>query len=127
MANFIVERILDEPIIVATAFGEFEASEDMPLMAEEVSIAADTVSTNAYVIYDLTNIEADFRDVATEIFLEGGLPGSVTDPSLRMLVVGFADDWELIQEDMRQSNIGFVDVPFFESVEEALDYIRINS
>lgn len=125
---FTVERLLDQPIVIASASDPFDLLEDLPEMMEEAAAAAYEISENPYIIYDFSLVDdIDFSELAGGFMnMVEGNPGSPSDAESRVLIVGVNEDWDIVEESFRQDNYGKVDIPTFVSVSEALQYIQLN-
>lgn len=123
---FTVEHILDNPVVIASATRPFDVLKDFPEMMEAAATVAYEISENPYIIYDFSEVE-DMAELAGAFMnMLQGVPGSVADDEVRVLVVGVDDEWVLVRQRLRQDNYGDPDVPLFDTVSEALQFIQLN-
>ncbi len=124
--QYTVERLADQPIIVATADHDFDVLRDLPAMLEDAARAREGIAETATIIYDVQRVTTQFSRLAAGILTQTqGVPGSESDAFARVVVVGHPSEWELVKESLRQRNLGEMDIPVYLSVEEALDAARL--
>lgn len=121
-----VEQYQDEPIIMAS----FSGLLDFDTVREMFAISADLIDAIGPPVYRITDwrgISSTFSDMM-QIFREAGqgFPGSSTDPRLHPVMVGRTEWSRLTRDAMLQEQFGGIDIPIFETVEEALEYVYIS-
>lgn len=117
-----VEQYGDESIIVLTFIGTINAEivRDAFMQCAEI---ADTIEGMVYRISDIRQGEATFRDVLGVIAqVRARIPGASGDPRIKGVFVGTHPLAKLYADFLRQLGI---QTPFFKTVEEALDYVRM--
>lgn len=120
-----VSRIPDAPIIVAIFTGEVNA-EMVQEMYRRSAVLIHETGVPAWRITDFRKMETTPQD-ALEVLTHHasrGLPGSTTDPRIRPVIVGDNQWVQLARLTMRQEQFGGVEIPIFDTVDEALRYVR---
>ncbi len=117
-----VEQYGDESIIVLTFIGAINAEIVRDAFARCAEIA-NTIEGTIYRISDIRQGEATFRDVLGVIaHVRARVPGASGDPRIKGVFVGTHPLAKLYADFLRQFGI---QTPFFKTVEEALDYVRM--
>jgi hypothetical protein len=124
MAVLSVERLPDEPIIIARLDGLVDADTARQVF-EETARLAEGMTGHLYRITDCTCIDADLPNTMG-MLLEAtkGKPASTSDPNVTVVLVGGHQLTAFYSQAMAQPQFGGVNVRVFPSVEEALVYIR---
>ncbi len=121
-----VEKLPDEPVIILTYEGHLDVETVRTAFTQSLVLAESTPGV-VYRISDVRLGEGDFRDVMQVMEqVRAGIPGSSADPKIKGVFVGTHQMARLYAEMMRQSQFGGVQIPFFKTVEEALDYIHVD-
>lgn len=121
-----VEQLPGEPIIVLTYEGHMDVETVIQAFAESVKLA-EHIDGVVYRISDVRLGEGDFADVMKIITeIRKGIPGSTADPKIRGVFVGGHQMVRLYADILKQEQFGATNIPFFKSMEEALEYIRVD-
>jgi hypothetical protein len=121
----IVVKLPDEPIVVLTATDPFVPQEDLPAAYEEIAEVIDGIPGLVYCLYDISSVYLGFSDlVATLGIAIRGLPGSASDPRVKVVIVGSDDLAQLASEASHQEQYHHLNFPLFAVMEEAVDYAR---
>ena len=121
-----VEKLPEEPVIVLTYEGHLDVETVTSAFAQSRALA-ESMSGVVYRISDVRLGQGDFRDVIQVMGqVRAGVPGSSADPKIKGVLVGTHQMARLYADMMRQSQFGGVQIPFFKTVEEALDYIHVD-
>lgn len=117
-----VEQYGDESVIVLTFVGTINAEIVRDAFARCAEIA-ETIEGMVYRISDIRQGEATFWDVLNVIAqVRERIPGASGDPKIKGVFVGSHPLARLYADFLRQFGI---QTPFFRTVEEALDYVRM--
>jgi hypothetical protein len=117
-----VEQYGDESIILLTFVGTINAEIVRDAFAQCTEIT-ETIEGTVYRITDIRQGEATFRDVLGVIAqVRARVPGASGDPKIKGVFVGAHPLAKLYADFLRQFGI---QTPFFKTVEEALDYVRM--
>lgn len=123
-----VNRLPNEPIILMTYTGAFEAEDLKNAFHRSVELL-DEIGDKAYRISDVRGVdEANTRGII-ELFkvrkdLREDKAGSSADPRIHAVLVGGNRLARLYADFMNQAQFGNIQLPFFHSLEEAMIYIR---
>jgi hypothetical protein len=121
-----VERLPSEPIIVLTYQGHMDVETVTSAFIESAKLA-EQIDGVVYRISDVRLGEGDFGDVMKIIVeIRKGIPGSTADPKIRGVFVGGHQMVRLYADILKQEQFGATNIPFFKSMEEALEYIRVD-
>lgn len=119
-----VERLPNEPIIIATMTGKITADciRDMYRFSAPI---VDEIGGPVFRITDARVAESTFSDVVfilAEVAQE--MPGSAKDPRVTPVLVG-SNEWaKLVASSVGQQQYGKLNVPLYEEMDEALAYVR---
>jgi hypothetical protein len=122
-----VKRLPNEPIIIVTYTGAFEAEVLKSAFRQSVGLL-DEIGEKAYRISDVRNLDEDKQGI-NEMFkvivdLRKDPSGSSADPRIHAVLVGGHQLARLYAEFMRQDQFGKTQLPFFNTLDEALEYIH---
>ncbi|MBN1679248.1 MAG: hypothetical protein JW966_03085 [Anaerolineae bacterium] len=124
----VVKQLGDEPIIVITVTPPFDSYKDVIQKLEAIEAIANTIdSPIIYRINDYSAVtQASLDDIMTVLAREtrSGSAGSLADPRVRSVAVGSDEMIRLAATSLKQTQYGNLDVPLFESYDDALAYIR---
>ncbi|MEO8607120.1 MAG: hypothetical protein ABI690_04530 [Chloroflexota bacterium] len=121
-----VEQLPGEPILVVTYTGHMDV-ETVSMAFSESTVLAEQVDGVVYRISDVRLGEGDFGDVLKIIAeIRKGIPGSTADPKFKGVFVGGHQMVRLYADILKQEQFGATTIPFFKTMEEALDYIRLD-
>lgn len=124
MAVLSVERLPDEPIIIATLDGMVDAETSRQVFEETARLAAG-ITEHVYRITDCTRIDADLPNTMGMLLeVTKGKPASTSDPNVTVVLVGGHQLTKFYAQAMAQPQFGGISVPVFPSVAEALVHIR---
>lgn len=120
-----VEKMKDEPIIRATVTGNMTGQDAVEIFTRSAEILK-TIKGHAFRITDVRKMDTNFADVM-DMLKEAskGMPGSTTDPNLSVVMVGPHSLTRFFANAMRQGQFGSANVPVFQEMDDALDYVRM--
>ena len=118
-----VERLPDEPIIIATFHGNTNVEEAHNLFAQ-----SDALIDGDEKVVRITDYRELTPDFATAMkaaqMVKQGEPGSTSDPRITPIIVG-TTAWARLSRDMiRQPQWGSVEIAIFTTMDDALTYAR---
>lgn len=122
------ERLPDEPILIVATIGDLTVAGMQEIFARSAEIQRE-IGGVLYRITDNTRLDVSAQDFINIIHLVQqagkGTPGSSADPNIRAVLV--ADNrWSLLfREALSQPQFGGVFLPIFETLEQALAYVRV--
>ncbi len=120
-----VERLPGEPILVMTYTGHMDVETVTKGFTESAKLA-EQIDGVVYRISDVRLGEGDFGDVMKVIAeIRKGIPGSTADPKFRGVFVGGHQMVRLYADILKQEQFGATTIPFFKTMDEALEYIRV--
>jgi hypothetical protein len=120
-----VEKLPDEPVLVITYEGHLDVETVKSAFTQSAALAA-KIDGAVYRISDVRKGEGDFIDLMQIMAqVRAGIPGSSADPKIKGIFVGTHYMARLYADLMRQEQFGGIQIPFFKTVEEALDYIHV--
>ncbi len=118
-----LEKLPDEPIVMATLSGEVTIAEMETMYAQCAEIIKEV--GRIYRITRLENTTTGFMDILKILQAAGkGSPGSSSDPKVGVIFLGSGSLIQLITNTMRQPQFAGVQLPIFQSMEDTLTYIR---
>lgn len=122
---FEVERLENEPIISTKLIAPFDVENDVPAFYSAVDAAIKPQEEKVFVIYDIRQFNFSFTDMMTGMALSRtGIPGSASDPRLKIMVVGNQSLLQVGTESMKNDIYGNINVELFTDLDEALAGIR---
>ncbi len=120
----IVERIPDQPIIVAVLSGDITSEMVQEMFAQSAALA-DEIGEQAYRITDIRLSEISFSDLVVVLAdSASGQPGSPSDPRIHGVLVGTHGWSKFFVTSAHQAQYGEMNIPIFEDMETAQAYIR---
>lgn len=121
---YTVEKLGNEPIILVTLIGEVNQSDGQQAFVE-IAETIQSIDGHAYVIHDFRRYEVDFATIVRGLAMQTkGTPGSASDPHASTIIVGTSEMAKLVSEALKQEQYGSLKVPAFDSMDDALSYIR---
>ena len=125
---FTVEKLQDEPIVTVTfnpPVGTFsETAEKSRAIIRQVAALITGAEERVYRINDFSRVSIHFDQLCMLMNEEcQGRVGSLSDPQVRGVIVGFARTAKMFREVL-SLHCPFVDVLAFTSMDEALDHVR---
>lgn len=121
-----VEKILGKPIAIVTYYGHVTAEDTRGVFAQ-VSGLLDTYGAP---IYRVTQVNTDLVDMTFDevmlmtVLASKGTHGSTTDPNVKTVLVGDHPFIDLYADAMRQEVFGGVDIPIYDTLDEALRMVK---
>ncbi len=121
-----VEKLPDLPVIVLTYEGHMDVDTVKSAFVQSAAIAAEIEGT-VYRISDVRQGEGNFADVVNIIKAIGASAlGSSADPKIKGVFVGGHQLARMYADFLKQEQFGSTAIPFFQTLEEALEYIRVD-
>lgn len=120
-----VERIADRPILIVKFEGKvnIEQLKEIFARSEELTQDVDGIVYRISIIGEGANI--GFADVISTVRASlSKMPGSSGDPRFRAVWVGKHQMAKLFADMLRSAPLGGVDMPFFNTYDEAMQYIE---
>jgi hypothetical protein len=119
-----ISRFDQEPIIHVEIFDPYDSITESPGRLKAVAELLEG-DEKVYHIFDLSGFSMDFSKLVTGLgVVTATVPGSFTDPRLITVVVGASPMVKMGVEALKQSQYKGLLVHRFDTVEEALVYIR---
>ncbi len=119
-----VTRLPGEPIIVAEVRDRMDVESIRSIFSETVALASD-VDGYVYRIVDFLNAQASIRDMANALVESSKrAPGSTIDPRVKPVMVAGHNRIRFLFDAMRRKEFGGIEVPVFDTMDEALTYVR---
>ena len=119
-----IEKLPDEPIIVATIIGHFDVGMAREIFQKSADLAQGMVG-HYYRVTDARQMDIGFGEMMRVIEeASRGEPGSTRDHSVSVVLVGTNDMLKLFSDMMKLRQYGATATPIFKSMEEALSHIR---
>ncbi len=120
-----IERMLNEPILIALLTGKL-TPEDIYRVYDASAQMADDLGVPIYRLTVVDTSDISFSGLV-EVMAKAshGQPGSPSDSRIISVIVGRPGTLaQLYSDGMRQEQYGRRNVPFFESRDEAMTYLR---
>lgn len=121
-----VEKLPDLPIIVLTYEGHMDVETVKSAFSQSAVIAA-SLDGMVYRISDVRKSEGSFTDVVNVIkAIRVNAVGSSADPKIKGVFVGNNQFARMYADFLKQKQFGITNIPFFQTLEEALEYIELD-
>jgi len=123
--SYRVERLPDEPILILTAGAEFSIKNDVLASAEEATgLMAEIPEGPIYYVLDTHGLRINFSDLVSGLWQATRATNLLKEPRLQLVAVGSGTLIEMGIKSLSQAQYGGLSVPLFETIDEALTYIR---
>lgn len=120
-----VEKLPDLPVIILTYEGHMDVETVKSAFIQSAAIAA-TIDGIVYRISDVRKGEGSFADVVNIIkSIRESTLGSSADPKIKGVFVGGHQLARMYADFLKQEQFGSTAIPFFQTMEEALEYVQI--
>lgn len=120
-----IEMRLNEPIIILTYIGKSGLADIQKAFAQTIKYIEQMNGRKVYRISDIRQAEVDFTDILDLIRLvTEDREGSSVDPRTDSMFVGDSKLLRIYSEVLRQNGYNVEGIPFFDTMEAALDYVR---
>jgi hypothetical protein len=121
-----VEKLPNLPVIVLTYQGHMDVETVKSAFTQSAAIAASLPGT-VYRISDVRQGEGNFADVVNVIkSIRESAAGSSADPKIKGVFVGGHQLARMYADFLKQEQFGSTTIPFFQTLEEALEYIALD-
>lgn len=121
-----VEKLPDLPVIVLTYEGHMDV-ETVKSAFSQSAVIASSLDGVVYRISDVRNSEGNFTDVVNIIkAIRINALGSSADPKIKGVFVGNNQYARMYADILKQEEFGITNIPFFKTLEEALEYIELD-
>jgi len=121
-----VEKLPDLPVIILTYEGHMDVETVKSAFAQSAVIAA-SLDGIVYRISDVRKSEGNFTDVVNVIkAIRVNALGSSADPKIKGVFVGNNQFARMYADFLKQEQFGITNIPFFQTLEEALGYIKLD-
>ena len=121
-----VEKLPDLPVIILTYEGHMDVETVKSAFIQSADIAA-TIDGTVYRISDVRKGEGSFADVINVIkAIRASALGSSADPKIKGVFVGGHQLARMYADFLKQEQFGSTAIPFFQTLEEALEFIRVD-
>lgn len=118
-----IKKLPDEPIILVE-YEEIDVETVKQVFLQSVELTKDETDA-VYRIVDFRNANGTIDDLRAVIeIIREGIPGSSIDPKFRPVFVGRTDVTWFYETLLAQNEQAVQPIPFFESVEKALTFVR---
>jgi hypothetical protein len=122
--SFEVQQLKDKPIVVITCHNPFDFTEDIAAANRQVAALLENRETITRII-DFTEIEMTFADLVESLATKTrAVPGSLRDTRVQTVFVGTHELVVMKAQSLRQEQYGGLNVPLFESLDEAIAHCR---
>lgn len=121
-----VERIANEPILIATITGHVSVDVIKEMFAESAKLADEMAVPTIWRVTDVTDIEATFTDLVLILgeAAKTAPPGSPADPRFHGSLVGSHQLVQMYSKAIKQKQYGQLNIPVFSDMDTALASIR---
>lgn len=118
-----VERLDDQPIILATFTGEIDVEMVKTMFQRSAEIQSE-IGTPIYRITDVREIETSLMNLLSIVReASQNVPGSPLDPNITGMFVGTNKWVRLFQNTLDEQEYGSISIPAFSSMDDALAHI----
>ncbi len=120
-----VEHLEGENIVVVAYDGDADLDQAIAQAQAEIATILNNHEGIFYRIDDLSKVQMDWNAFVVGIATATRpVPGSMTDPRIRGVLVGDYDMARMASSSMKQQQYGATDTPIFATRDEALAYIH---
>jgi hypothetical protein len=115
------------PILIMNATGHFTIQDAREMFSHSAEFKKE-IGGHMYRISDFTYAESTFTEVLGILRLASNsdLPGSSADPDVSVIVVGDNKWAKLATELLKQPQFHGINIPIFDTQEEAIQYARLH-
>ncbi len=126
MSSYTLEQLPGEPIIVLTMYESFSPADDLPEILDRLKEMLDSAEEPICFINETLRLKVSLSDLISTASLVARGEGAVYHhPNMKeVLVVTDKKIISLGAEGLRSDIFGNVPISVFETMEEALDYVR---
>lgn len=119
-----VIKLENEPIVIATLIGKITA-EDLADLYNQTMPYLDEETPYLYRISDVRQATSSFPEMSKITVEAREKIGAVSDSRIRKLVMVGSDQWiEMYREAVQRWSYERLEIPVFDTIEEALAYVR---
>ena len=124
--TFTIEMLPDEPIVICTMSDRFNPMTDYGAFWQQLGAILQGKEGPIYRITHLQTDQIQFSDMVMALAAEAksGMPGSLTDPRIRSLLVNQSLLAQMAVESIKQDQYGRLETPLFGTLDEALAHAR---
>jgi hypothetical protein len=120
-----VEHLEGENIVVVTYDGDVDLGQAIAQAQTKIAAILDDHDGIFYRIDDLSKVEMDWNAFIIGIAIATRpVPGSMTDPRIRGVLVGDYDMARMASSSMQQDQYGATNTPIFPTRDEALAHVH---
>jgi hypothetical protein len=119
-----VDRLPNEPIIIATLSGDLTSEIVQEMFAQSATLL-DEIGGYAYRITDIQSADISFPDLVLVLSQSTkGQPGSPSDPRICGVLVGTHEWARFYADSLHQAQYGQLNIPIFDDFDTAMAYLR---
>lgn len=119
-----VERLPNEPILIARCIGQVDASDLERMYADSAALIRND-DLRVWRITDLREWQTDFNEVVKMAsHATSGVAGSTSDRRISVVMVGH-DKWAKLFHDLIHQGQTGLYLPFFKTMDAAMTYVRM--
>jgi hypothetical protein len=124
--TFTIEMLPDEPIVICTMSKQFNPMRDYGEFWQQLGAILKDKEGPIYRITHLETEEIQFSDMVMALAAEAksGMPGSLTDPRIRSVLVNRSLLAQMAVESIKPDQYGRLETPLFGTLDEALAHVR---
>jgi hypothetical protein len=124
--TFTIEMLPDEPIVICTMSAQFNPMRDYGAFWQQLGAILKDKEGPIYRITHLKTDQIEFSDMVLALAAEAksGMPGSLTDPRIRSVLVNRSLLAQMAVESIQQEQYGQLETPLFGTLDEALAHVR---
>ena len=124
---FTVERVGNEPILLLALKEPLNLQEEIGGIFRTIDKHLSNMPTPAVVIHDFSEFHISFGDLVMGLQAQTktpNAPGTLTDERSHTCIIGNDDIIRIASDSLKQDQYGGLDVPIYESYDEAIQYAR---
>jgi hypothetical protein len=119
-----VEHLEGENVVIVSYDDDANLNQAIAQAQEQIAVILDNHEGIFYRIDDLSKVQMDWNAFVVGVAAATRpVPGSMTDPRIRGVLVGDYDMARMASSSMKQQQYGATDTPIFPNRDEALEYI----
>ena len=124
--SYTIEKVIGEPVILCRIDADYDPHEEAVRVIEEMTSLVAQQTESVFMIFDLRQPSFDLQNILEE----ANRMRSVVDSrsNLRGIMVITSDEGiKLAMQGLNSEVFGYIHIPVFEDIDEALDYIHEQS
>ncbi|MFW5748855.1 MAG: hypothetical protein ACOCYT_04495 [Chloroflexota bacterium] len=123
--SFDITVLEDAPVVIVSCYPPFDFTDEIRQSIRTVGDMLGEDDVRIFRIFDFNKIDLTFSDMVSGLAEKTrDMPGSLRDPRIRTVLVGQHEYVQFKAQALRQTQYGELDVPVFDTLDEAIAHCR---